>query len=113
MIANSTCKIRIIRRSGFRFSLRSYNIIINGLEVGSIARNAVLNIEVPSGTLNIEARVDWLRSRPLLIEAAPDQKIEIEVSNRLEGLWFLTLWATTFGSRSSLVLKQLRNATIA
>ena len=73
----------------------------------------MLNIEVPSGALNIEARVDWLRSRPLLIEATPDQKIEIEVSNRTGGLWAITLWATTFGFRSSLVLEQLPNATIA
>jgi hypothetical protein len=111
MIANAPCQLRIIRHSGFADFLRSYKIIINGSEVGSIARNSVLNIEVPSGPLRIEAQVDWGRSRPLLMEATPNQKIEIEVSNHWGAL--LAIWAITFGYRSYLALKQLPNATTA
>ena len=105
MLANATCKLRIIRRSGHVDVLRSYKIIINGLEVGTIARNAVLDIEVTSGPLRIEARIDWGRSRPLLIEATPDQRIEIEVSNHWGAL--LAIWAITFGSRSYLALTKV------
>jgi hypothetical protein len=83
---------------------RSYKLFINGRQVGSIARNAVLDLEAPSGPLTIDARIDWGRSRPLRIDAAPKQKIEIEVSNHWGAL--LSLWAITFGFRSYLVLKQ-------
>jgi transposase-like protein len=41
---------------------RRYEIFINGAQVGTIARDAVLDLEVPSGTLTIEARIDWGRS---------------------------------------------------
>jgi hypothetical protein len=105
MLTNATCKLRIIRHSGYADALRSYKIIINGSEVGTIAKNAVLDIEVPSGSLRIEARLDWGRSQPLLIDAAPNQRIEIEVSNHWGAL--LAIWAATFGSRSYLTLKEL------
>src|SRR5438876_8629167 len=105
MPANAACKLRIIRRSGYADVLRSYRIIINGSEVGTIASNAVLELEIPSGPLTIEARVDWGRSRPLMIEAVPDQRIEIEVSNHWGAP--LAIWASTFGCRSYLALKQL------
>jgi hypothetical protein len=109
MGANATCKLRIIRHGGFADSLRSYKIIVNGSQVGTIAKNSVLDIEVPDGPLRIEARIDWGRSRPLLIEAAPDQRIEIEVSNHWGAL--LALWAITFGFDRYLILKQLPVAT--
>jgi hypothetical protein len=63
MPANAACKLRIIRRSGYADMLRSYRIIINGSEAGTIASNAVLDLEIPSGPLTIEARVQ-LGSKP-------------------------------------------------
>jgi hypothetical protein len=105
MVTGDTCMLRIVRRSGFADALRSYKVLINGKAVGSIARNSVLDLEVPSGPLTIEARVDWGRSRPLAIEALPGKKFEIEVSNHWGAL--LSLWAATFGYRSYLILKQL------
>jgi hypothetical protein len=105
MVTGATCMLRIVRRSEFADVFRSYKIFINGTAVGSIAHDSVLDLEVPSGPLTIEARVDWGRSRPLAIEAVPGKKIEIEVSNHWGAL--LSLWAVTFGYRSYLMLKQL------
>jgi hypothetical protein len=65
----------------------------------------LLDIEAESGPLQIEARIDWGRSQPLLIDAAPDRRIEIEVSNNWG--WGLALWAAIFGFRRYLTLKQL------
>jgi hypothetical protein len=103
MSTGATCILRFVRGSGYADRLRPYKIFINGAQVGTIARDAVLDVEVPSGPLTVEARIDWGRSRPLTIEAAPDQKIEIEVSNH----WGtpLALWAITFGFRTYLTLK--------
>lgn len=102
MLAGPTCTLRV-RRSGYVDLLRSYKILINGTRVGKIARNSVLDLNVPSGPITIEARIDWARSRPLMIVATPNQKIEIEVSNR----WGADLWALTFGFRSYLTLEQV------
>jgi hypothetical protein len=108
MPPDDTCTVRFVRRSQYADMLRSYKLFINGMEMGSIARNTILDLEVPAGPLTIEARIDWGRSELLTIDAAPRQKIEIEVSNHWGAL--LALWAVTFGSRSYLVLKQRRPA---
>jgi hypothetical protein len=105
MSTGATCTLRIVRGSGYADRLRSYKIFINGAQVGTIARDAVLDLEVPSGPLTIEARIDWGRSQPLTIEATPDQRIEIEVSNHWGTL--LAIWAITFGFRTYLTLKRL------
>jgi hypothetical protein len=105
MPAAATSHLKIIRRGGYADALRSYKIFINDEQVGSIARHATLELDVPSGPLKVEARVDWGRSSPLTIEAAPNQAIEVEVSNHWGAL--LSLWAITFGYRSYLILKQV------
>ena len=99
------CKLRLVRGSGYADRLRRYNIFINGVQAGTIAHDAVLDLEVPSGPLTIEARIDWCRSQPLTIEAMPDRRIDIEVSNHWGAL--LALWGVTFGFRTYLTLKRL------
>jgi hypothetical protein len=105
MATGATCMLRIIRHSGYVDMLRSYKILIDGTAVASVARNSVLDLDVPCGPLTIEARVDWARSVPLAIEAVPGKRIEIEVANHWGAL--LAAWAVTFGYRSYLILKQL------
>jgi hypothetical protein len=99
-------KLRIVRHGGYADFLRSYKIFVNDVTAGTISRNAVLDLEVPSGRLKIEARVDWGRSQPLVVDAAPGQTITVEVSNHW-GAW-LSLWAITFGARSYLELNEVR-----
>jgi hypothetical protein len=109
MPAGDKCALRIIRRSQFADYLRSYRIFVNGAQVGTIARDSVLDLQVPSGPLTLEARLDWGRSRPLAIDTRPGQKIEVEVSNTWGAL--LALWGVTFGFRSYLTLTQLNAAS--
>ena len=59
MSTGATCRVRIVRGSGYADGLRRYKIFVNGTQVGTIARDAVLDLEVPSGPLTIEARIDW------------------------------------------------------
>ena len=106
MTSGTASALRIIRHSGYADLLRSYEIIVNGTRVGRLPRDSVLNLEVPSGPITIEARLDWGRSRPLTIEAAPGKTIEVEVSNTWGAL--LALWGATFGFRSYLTLEQLK-----
>ena len=73
MSTGATCMLRLVRGSGYADWLRRYKIFINGAQVGTIARDAILDLEVPSGPLTIEARIDWGRSQPLTIEVTPNQ----------------------------------------
>jgi hypothetical protein len=108
MPTGATSKLKIVRRGGYTDKLRAYKIFVNDEQVGTIDRNSVLNLEVPSGPLKVQARLDWTESRPLMTEAAPDRMIEIEVSNRW-GL-LLAMWGSTFGFRSYLKLEQLQSS---
>ncbi len=105
MTQQGVCRLKFVRSAQFADWLRSYKIFVNDNEVGTLARNSVLEVEVPSGPLTIQARIDWGRSEPLVVEAAPKQRIEMQVSNHW-GAW-RALWAVTFGARSYLELKQL------
>ena len=100
-----TCILRIIRRGRFADRYRSYKIFANGMQVGTVARNSTLDVEVPSGRLTVEGRIDWARSRPLVIDALPKQRIDLEISNNWSP--FLWLWAGTLGAGSYLTLKRL------
>jgi hypothetical protein len=75
MSAGAACKLRIVRGSGYADWLRNYKILVNGAEVGIIARNSVLDVEVPCGMITVEARLDWGRSQPLTIEATPGSRL--------------------------------------
>jgi hypothetical protein len=97
--------LRVFRHSGYTDKLRKYKIIVNGSEVGAIARNSVVDFKVPSGAVKITARIDWCRSQPLLIEAHPGKRVEIEVLNRRGP--FLAGLSTIFAHDSYLTLKRI------
>jgi hypothetical protein len=99
-------KLKVLRSGGYTDMLRAYKIFINGEAIGSISRNGVLESEVPSGRLKIEARVDWGRSQPLVLDVAPGQTVTVEVSNHW-GAW-LALWAIIFDAQSYLEIKEAR-----
>jgi hypothetical protein len=101
------CDVRLVRRSGFADWLRRYKIFVNGKYAGSLTRNAALNLKVPCGKVTLEARIDWGRSKPLVIEAHAGRLIEVEVAN-VWGAW-LSLWAVTFGSGTYLILRPMNN----
>jgi hypothetical protein len=104
MAEANMCTIRVVRRGAFADLIRSYEILLNGKSAGSIANKGTLEFAAPAGANTLEAKIDWGRSRPLTIDAAPGQTVEIEVSNHWGPL--LALWAITFGKNSYLVLTQ-------
>jgi hypothetical protein len=97
-VDDNTSTIRLVRPSLLVDVLRSYRILVNG----KIGNNSTLEVKIPASPVTIEARLDWVRSQPLTIHAAPDQMIEIEVRNH----WGASraLWAISFGRNSYLVL---------
>jgi hypothetical protein len=55
---------------------------------------------MPDGRLKVDAQVDWGGSKPLFIDAAPNQKIEHTRSQ------FPALYSITLGFGSHLTLKK-------
>jgi hypothetical protein len=104
-IAAGTCLLRVSRPSGYPDRIRRYRIFVNDREVGTVAAKSVTEIYVPSGRLTLSARLDWGRSKPLIIDAVPNQRIDLEVSNTYGAL--LALYAVTFGAGSYLTVRQL------
>ena len=102
MTEDNMCTIRLVRPALFVDLVRSYRILLNGKEAGKIRHNSTLEIRAPAGPVTIEARLDWVRSQPLTIDAVPGQTLEIEVRNH----WGASraLWAISFGRNSYLVL---------
>lgn len=111
MSASDLCTIRFVRSSGFKDWIRSYTMRVNGTNVGTIANGGTLEVKVAPGVTTIEAEIDWAKAKPLTITTAPNQTIEIEVSNRWSA--FLSLWAVTFGRNEYLTLTQRSPASNA
>ena len=103
MQADRICDVRVVRHSGYADTLRRYKIHVNGEVVGSIARNIVLDLKVPSGPVTIEASIDWGRSEPLVVECSPGRPVVVEVANKWGVL--LGIWAVSFGRKSYLVVR--------
>lgn len=97
--------LRVIRRSSALDALRPYLIYVNGAELGSVAQDSVVDFQVPSGPLLIEAYCDWAGSPPLTVEVAPNDRIDIEVANAWRPM--RALWTFAFRPNSYLTLRQL------
>jgi hypothetical protein len=102
----ANCKLRVLRPAGgYADRLRAYKIYVDDNLVGTISRNSVLEVEIPSGDHVMRATIDYGRSESLKITAALSEIIEIEVSNHWGTI--LSLWAITFGFGSYLSLRRL------
>ncbi len=108
MPPSTTCTLRVVRGARYADKFRRYKIFVDGVFAGTIARDSALDLEMPCGERKIQARIDWGRSPPLLIEVAPNKRNEVEILNPWTG-WrsLLLIWAATFGYRSYLKLRQL------
>jgi hypothetical protein len=98
------CTLRIIRLSGYRDRNRSYEIYVNGVCIGVIPTDSVVDFHVPSGQLVLEAQTGRGGSDPLLIDATPEMRNEIVVTRRAGTS--LGIWAEAIGSPAYLVLKE-------
>jgi hypothetical protein len=108
MATDST--IRIVRRAGHSGRARPFELFINGARVARIERMGVVDIPVPSGSLVVEARTELLASRPVQIEAAPGQRVDIEFSDRGGALGAAS--EVLLGAGKNLKLRQLPPASV-
>jgi hypothetical protein len=100
------CTIRVVRRDAVADQTKSCDIYINGNRVGAIEPRGVADFRVPHGTVLVEAKNNWGRSRPLRIKIAAGDRVDVELSN-LFGRGLVGFWKRLFGSDDQLSLRQL------
>ncbi len=69
------------RAGWFAYALRNYRILIDGKRTASIGAGRIVEIELPPGPHQITARLDFLGSRTVRIDADPEGTHYLAVSH--------------------------------
>jgi hypothetical protein len=89
--------IIITRTSQYANRLRGIKIFINGKEAGSVGNGKTEEFPVPAGTVELYARIDWCKTKPVTLTLDPGQKVSFELGSPLKGArLFLTLYYAIF-----------------
>ena len=91
--------ITLHRSSAFRDAFRGYRIIIDGTEVGSLARGRTLELPVTDGQHRLYAQIDWQKSDEIVFNAG-DAPLDFEVFSKLQGVYGLFAFAFMFIPKS-------------
>lgn len=57
------------RRSTYNAALRKIAILVDGKKVGEVGNGQALEVDIASGAHEVRARIDWIESKPLTLEA--------------------------------------------
>lgn len=68
------------------YAARSYKILIDGVKADTVPVRSYVDIPIPAGRHVIKAKIDWCSSEEFVIEAAPGQRVLLEV--RAAGLFY-------------------------
>jgi hypothetical protein len=71
----------VVRRSpgAYRDLLRRYKVEVDGVVRGSVGRGGQLEIDVPAGSHDVRAKIDWTGSPALPVEVIPGQTVTLRV----------------------------------
>jgi hypothetical protein len=99
-------KLIVIRRRPSFDRLRAYRILVDGRVVTSIAPGSRVEIPLPPGRHRIMARFGFLRSRPLAIEAGPEEARCLLVGSRLDprGPWKFAFSSMSWGAPLAILM---------
>ena len=73
--------ITVRRGGGYADAIRAYQIVLDGVIVGSIARNGELTVQVPAGSHEIHAKLDWCSSNRVAFSLADSDSKIFECGN--------------------------------
>ncbi|HEY3772591.1 MAG TPA: hypothetical protein VGL69_06345 [Solirubrobacteraceae bacterium] len=89
---------------GFTDRLRSYKILIDGDQVGSIKRGGTVAIEVEAGRHTVQLAIDWARSQTLVVDTVPREEVNVRCWSNANP--FLILYWATLGSQRYIGLER-------
>lgn len=76
---------------------RRYRILVDGVEVGHLRQGEALSVTVEPGPHELQARIDWCGSRPLVVDCRAHD-VEVTVRGALRG-WRMLFAAATVRRR--------------
>lgn len=80
----------IIRRdSEWANKMRSFDLYLNGIKFTEINDKQVKSFEIPAGTYQLIAKIDWCGSKPLNIKVAEDEIKRVEVKGFIFSKYFM------------------------
>jgi len=74
-------QIEITRSSEYANRLRDIKIFIDNRQVGSIANGKTQVFEIPGGSHQVQAKIDWGRSNILTIKLGADEKKSVQLTS--------------------------------
>jgi hypothetical protein len=107
---NGPAYIEIERQSNpWRDRLRSYRLIMDGVQMGTLSRGSSLRYEVAPGQHHICLRVDWCRSRVLKFDVQPGETVSF-ICAASAGSW-RALYDASLGWRRYISLNRVERIT--
>lgn len=89
-------EIQIARDSGFYTDRgRAYKVLVDGEEAGDVRQGETKSFTVEAGSHEVQMKIDWCRSRPVAVDAAPGTPARLGC--RPAARPWSVLWYTTFG----------------
>ena len=99
--------ITIVRENQFSNRLRKIAIYINGEKKATIKNNETIEIETNEHEIELVAKIDWCKTKPIKVNAAEDNFPVFELGSNLTGFDKLkNLYYVFFKTSEYLYLKK-------
>jgi hypothetical protein len=90
-----------IRRAPSYFGrFRRLKILLDEVPVAHLKRNASVDLEVAAGRHLVQAKLDWLRSQPWVVEATDARPIRVTFSMPFPDAWAGSLVPSAIGIKT-------------
>ncbi len=76
------------------YAARNYKILVDGVKADTVPVRSYIDIPIPAGRHVVKAKIDWCSSPELVIEAAPGERVLLEV--RAAGLYYEKMFNQMF-----------------
>ena len=91
-------RVRVHREPTARADrLRAYRLVVDGRERGTIKEGETLEVELPPGDHRVWMKLDWAKSRELIISGEEDANLRCRGNgNPLLALLYITIWRNDY-----------------
>jgi hypothetical protein len=70
--------VQVSRVKAFQDRLRSYQVLVDGLEVGKVKHGGTWRMDMPIGAHTVQLKIDWKRSPSVAIDVQPGATVALE-----------------------------------
>ena len=97
----------VARDSGYADRLRAYEIVLDGVVIGTIRNGETKTFSIVPGLHYLSLKIDWCGSKPVAFAAADGTSVAFDAKSNLRGAKIVgALWRSIFAWNSWLLLEQ-------